>query len=115
VLDSAALVVTTIKGIPRGQAEIVLRVGAHLVEDISNFIAHAGDGSTVAHDDFAAVHARLAAAGYEVEPLERSWRAFERVRRTYAGRLDALAEYWATPAPSWGGNKVPGTSPAHDA
>jgi hypothetical protein len=115
VLDSAALVVTTIKGVPRGQAQIVLRVGAHLVEDISNYIARAGDGSAVAHDDFAAVHGRLAAAGYELEPLDRSWRAFERVRRTYAGRLDALADYWATPAPSWGGNKVPSHSLAHDA
>jgi voltage-gated potassium channel Kch len=115
VLDSAALVVTTIKGVPRGQAEIVLRVGAHLVEDISNYIRQSGDGSSVAHDDFAAVHARLANAGYKLEPLERSWRAFERVRRTYAGRLDALAEYWATPAPSWGGARVPSSSPAHDA
>ncbi len=115
VLDSAALVVTTIKGVPRGQAEIVLRVGAHLVEDISNYIRRAGDGSSVAHDDFAAVHARLAAAGYELEPLDRSWRAFERVRRTYASRLDALADYWATPAPSWGGTRVPGANPGHDA
>lgn len=115
VLDSAALVVTTIKGVPRGQAEIVLRVGAHLVEDISNYIRQAGDGSSVAHDDFAAVHARLATAGYDLEPLERSWRAFERVRRTYASRLDALADYWATPAPSWGGIRVPSHNPGHDA
>lgn len=115
VLDSAALVVTTIKSVPRGQAEIVLRVGAHLVEDISNYIRQAGEGSTVAREDFESVHARLAAAGYELEPLERSWRDFERVRRTYASRLEALADYWATPAPSWGGSKVSATSPAHDA
>jgi hypothetical protein len=115
VLDAAALVVTTIKDVPRGRAEIVLRVGAHLVEDISNSIRQAGEGSAVALDDFATVHARLAAAGYELEPLERSWRTFERVRRTYATRLDALADYWATPAPSWGGTRVMGSSPAHDA
>ena len=115
VLDSAALVVTTIRGVPRGQAEIVLRVGAHLVEDISNYIRQPGDGSGVAREDFATVHARLAAAGFDLEPLDRSWRTFERVRRTYAGRLDALAAYWATPAPSWGGHKAGSTSPAHDA
>ena len=114
VLDAAALVVTTIKGVPRGQAEIVLRVGAHLVEDISNYIAQVGDGSAVELDDFTAVHERLARAGYDLEPLERSWRAFERVRRTYAGRLDALADYWATPAPSWGGTRAPGVSAAHE-
>ena len=29
-------------------------------------------------------------------------------------RLEALAEYWATPAPSWGGHRAPLTSAAHD-
>lgn len=113
VLDSAALVVTTIDGLPRGQAEMLLRVGAHLVEDISNYTGQSGDGSTVDEDGFATVHERLARAGYAVEPREKAWRAFERVRRTYAGRLEALASYWATPAPSWGGGKPHGTATAH--
>ena len=114
VLDSAALVVTTIEGVPTGQAEMMLRVGAHLVEDISNYIGQPGDGSVVDHDDFADVHRRLGNAGYKVQPLEHSWRAFERVRRTYAGRLEALAAYWATPAPSWSGSKTHGSSAAHE-
>ena len=114
VLDSAALVVTTIKGLPSGQAEILLRVGAHLVEDISNYVGQPGDGSAVDRAGFAAVHERLAKAGYDVAPVDHAWRAFERVRRTYAGRLEALAEYWATPAPSWGGHRAPLTSPAHE-
>jgi hypothetical protein len=101
VLDSAALVVTTIQEVPRGQAEMMLRVGAHLVEDISNFIAQPGDGSAVDEVGFAIVHEHLERAGYKLEPRDRAWRAFERVRRTYAGRLEALASYWATPAPSW--------------
>lgn len=113
MLDSAALVVTTIEGVPRGNAEMLLRVGAHLVEDISNYTRKVADGSAVNPDDFAEVHKRLAKAGYAVEPLERSWRAFERVRRTYAGRLEALATYWATPAPSWGGSRGHVVSPAH--
>jgi hypothetical protein len=114
VLDSAALVVTTIKGVPRGQAEILLRVGAHLVEDISNYVDQPGDGSAVDREGYAVVHERLVKAGYDVEPVDHAWRAFERVRRTYAGRLDALADYWATPAPSWGGHKAPLTSAAHE-
>jgi hypothetical protein len=113
VLDSAALVVTTIDGVPRGQAEMLLRVGAHLVEDISNYTGQVADGSAVDPDDFAEVHKRLAKAGFAVEPVERSWRAFERVRRTYAGRLEALASYWATPAPSWVGGRGHAVSPAH--
>lgn len=113
VLDAAALVVTTVQGVPRGQAEMLLRVGAHLVEDISNYIRHTGDGSTVAEADFAAVHERLERAGYKVESREKAWRDFERVRRTYSGRLEALAAYWATPAPSWGGSRAHGTSAVH--
>lgn len=115
VLDASALVVTTIDGLPRGQAEMLLRVGAHLVEDISSYIGQAGDGVPVDRADFAAVHERLARAGYTLEPVDRAWRAFERVRRTYAGRLDALARYWATPAPSWAGHRAPSGSAIHEA
>ena len=114
VLDSAALVKTTIKGVPAGEADLLLRVGAHLVEDISNYIGRPGNGSTVDRAGFAAVHERLASAGYDLEPVDHSWRAFERVRGTYARRLEALADYWATPAPSWGGHKAPPTSAAHE-
>lgn len=113
VLDSAALVVTTIEGVPKGQAEMLLRVGAHLVEDISNYLGQTRDGSSVDDDDFAAVHERLARAGYKLETREKAWHDFERVRRTYAGRLDALAAHWATPAPSWSGTGVHAGSAIH--
>ncbi len=101
VLDAAALVLTTIRGVPRGQAEITKRVGAHLVEDISNYLGLAGDGAAVDREQFAAVHARLAHAGYDLEPETEAWHAFEAARGSYAGRLIALAEYLATPAPVW--------------
>jgi hypothetical protein len=114
VLDAAALVGTTITGVPRGQAEMMLRVGAHLVEDISNYLGLAGEGSGVDPADFAAVHDRLERAGYAMEPLERSARAFERTRRTYVGRLEALAAYWATPAQSWGGRHVMAGVASHE-
>ena len=99
--DSAALVVTTIEGVPRGQADMMLKVGAHLVEDISNIRGEIGEASAVDEAGFAVVYEHLARAGYKLEPRERALRAFERVRRTYAGRLEALAAFWATPAPRW--------------
>jgi hypothetical protein len=113
VLDAASLVVTTIRGVPSGQAEMLLRLGAHLVEDISNYIGQPGDGSAVDREGFSAAHERLVNAGYDVVPVDHAWRAFERVRRTYAGRLEALADYWATPAPSWGGHRASPSSAAH--
>jgi hypothetical protein len=113
VLDAAALVLTTIRGVHRGQAEITKRVGAHLVEDITNNFHLSGDGSAVDREQFQQVYGRLARAGYELEPEQEAWRRFERARGSYAGRLEVLAAYWATPATLWDGPKKFGVSSAH--
>ena len=42
VLDAASLVLTTITGVPRGEAKLAKRVGTHLVEDIYNLRFRAG-------------------------------------------------------------------------
>lgn len=107
VLDAAALTLTTIRGIPRGQAELTKRVGAHLVEDITNNLHLVGDGSAVDRDQFIEVYRRLETCGYELEPDDEAWRSFERARATYAGRLEALATFWATPATVWVGLTKP--------
>jgi hypothetical protein len=114
VLDAAALVLTTIRGVSRGQAEITKRVGAHLVEDISNNLHLAGDGSRVDAEQFAEVYRRLGEAGYDLEPEAEAWRAFEAARATYAGRLEALADYWAMPAPVWVGPRKAGLASVHE-
>ena len=114
VLDTASLVVTTIEGVPRGQAELVTKMGAHLVEDITNLGFRAKGTDGVDRDSFDAVHARLAAAGYRLVPAEQAWPAFSRARSTYAEALDAMAAYWAVPAAAWfGGSRAshPATSP----
>ena len=113
VLDAAALVLTTIQGVPRGQAELTKRGGAHLVEDIGNILGLEGDGAVVDRDQFDEAYARLERAGYELEDRDKAWRNFERSRRTYAGRLDALAAYWATPSTAWIGSKTPAGSVVH--
>jgi len=115
VLDAAVLLRTTIRGVPQGEAVITTRVGAHLVEDISNNLHLGGDGSPVDEGQFAEVYERLARAGYELEPLHDAWRAFARVRTSYAGRLAALAEYWATPATEWVGHRYESGSAVHRA
>ncbi len=115
VLDAAALVLTTIRGVPRGQAEITKRVGAHLVEDIGNNLGLAGDGSRVDRGQFGEVFRLLSRAGYDLEPEAEAWRAFERARSSYAGRLEAIAAYWATPATLWVGHGRPGSSTVHRA
>jgi len=114
VLDAACLVLTTIREIPRGPAKLLTRVGGHLVEDVANYFRLHGDGVGVERGAFDDAYGRLAAAGYVLEDPDVAWRSFERVRATYAGRLEALAAFWATPAPLWLGERVSLTSPVHE-
>src|SRR5206468_741132 len=68
VLDAASLVLTTIEDVPRGEAKLFKRVGAHLVEDIYNLGFHAGEPSTLDRSAFEAACARLTEAGYRLCP-----------------------------------------------
>lgn len=113
VLDAASLVLTTITGVPRGEAKLVKRVGAHLVEDIFNLGLRAGEPTGLDRAAFDAACARLEQAGYTLEARDDAWPAFEAARATYAIRLEAMATYWATPATSWLGDPVALRSPLH--
>ncbi len=122
VLDAASLILTTIEGVPRGEAELFRRVGSHLVEDITNFGFRAGvaaatgpDGARSGLDRAAFEEAclRLAEAGYVLARGDQAWTAFEEARAAYAGRLEAMAAYWATPTNAWLDSNVTPRSPAH--
>ncbi len=113
VLDAASLVLTTIDGVPRGEAKLVKRVGTHLVEDIFNIGFRSGDATLLDRSDFDAACARLEEAGYTLEARDHAWPAFEAARATYAPRLEAMARYWATPATSWLGDPVALRVPLH--
>jgi hypothetical protein len=113
MLDAASLVLTTIKGIPRGEAKLFKRVGAHLVEDIYNLGFRAGEPTGLDRTAFDAACDRLQEAGYTLEPRDVAWPTFEAARATYATRLEAMAKYWATPATSWLGDPVALRLPLH--
>ena len=124
VLDAASLVLTTTRNVPRGEAELFRRVGSHLVEDITNLgfrtgLKPGGDGlssaSGVNRAAFEEARARLADAGYDLVPAAEAWPAFEAARTVYAGRLEAMAGYWATPTNSWLDSAAIPRSPAHTA
>jgi Ion channel len=113
VLDAASLVLTTISGVPRGEAKLFKRVGAHLVEDIWNLGFRTGEPTTLDRSAFDAACDRLEEAGYILEPRDVAWPAFEAARATYAPRLEAMASYWATPATQWLGDQVALRVPLH--
>ncbi|HXI82245.1 MAG TPA: potassium channel family protein [Verrucomicrobiae bacterium] len=113
VLDAASLVLTIVEGVPRGEAKLFKRVGAHLVEDIYNLGFRAGEPTGLNRADFEAACSRLRAAGYTLATTDDAWPHFEAARATYAQRLEAMATYWATPAASWLGDPVALRAPLH--
>jgi hypothetical protein len=113
VLDTATLVSTTILDVPRGQAELVIALGNHLVEDISNLGFRRGTASGIQREDYDAVHSRLEIAGYRLVPADEAWPRFRAVRAGYETRLEQMANYWAVSNVSWLGSADALRSPAH--
>lgn len=105
VLDTATLVRTTILDVRRGQAELAITLGTHLVEDITNLGFRRGTATGMDRAAFDEVHARLAVAGYHLVPADEAWPAFAAARATYADRLEEMANYWAAPTVSWFGGQ----------
>jgi hypothetical protein len=113
VLDAASLVLTTIEGVPRGEAKLFKRAGAHLVEDIYNLGFRAGAATPLDRSAYDAACDRLAEAGYSICRTDDAWRHFEAARATYADRLEAMATYWAAPATQWLGDPIVLREPLH--
>jgi len=105
VLDAACLVLTTISDVPRGDAELIRRVGAHLVEDLSNLGFHAGTFVPLDREAFDLAYSRLAAVGYAMEPIDEAWPRFQAARSQYDERLEGMAAYWEVASTSWLGSK----------
>ena len=113
MLDASSLVLTTIDGIPRGDAKLFKRLGTHLVEDIANLGFRRGSVSGLDRDAFDLACDRLSEAGYSIAPREAAWAAFEAARATYAEPLEAMASYWAAPAAQWLGDPLMLRQPLH--
>jgi hypothetical protein len=62
---------------------------------------------------FDLAYARLAGVGYDLVPGDAAWREFEAARAAYASRLQAMADYWATPTNSWLDSAATSSSPVH--
>jgi hypothetical protein len=122
VLDAASLVLTTTRGVPRGEAELFRRVGSHLLEDITNLGFRLGAAGrpdpAAAHpgldrEAFDAACRRLDRAGYDLVPGDQAWREFEAARAEYLGLLETMSSYWVTPTNSWLEPEASLRSPVH--
>jgi hypothetical protein len=106
LLDASTLLITTLDADHRGQAEITLRLGSHLVRDFSGFFRlPASDAAGVEYDEFATAYRALRELGTPLHPLEDAWPAFVQKRATYATQLDAMARWWRIPPARWIGDR----------
>jgi len=108
VMDASTLVLTTVKGGPKGWAKLSRSVGGHCLEDLVNYFGLPTELEVgVERDEFEEARRRLARAGFELEDADVAWANFSRMRTSYAGRVNALARYWATPPAQWIGDRSP--------
>ncbi len=110
VMDAATLVLTTIEGGPKGWAKLSRGVGNHCLEDLiyAFKLENQVDADVgVEWVEFEEACHRLQAAGFQLRDPDESWASFSRLRAEYAGRVNALARYWATPPAQWIGDRSP--------
>jgi Ion channel len=107
MLDAATLVVTAIEGQPKGEALMMVELGNHLVEDLASGFRLPDEAEVgVEREEFEDARRRLGDAGYMLTPSDPAWEKFSRIRKRYAFRLNALAQYWATPPAQWIGDRT---------
>jgi hypothetical protein len=106
ILDASTLLITTLDMDHRGQAEITLRLGTHLVRDFSSFFRlPAHDTAGVEYDEFVTAYRKLRELGAPLRPLEDAWPAFAEKRASYSVPLDAMARWWRIPPARWIGDR----------
>jgi hypothetical protein len=106
LLDASTLLLTTVDLDHRGQAQITLHTGSHLVRDFTGFFhLPSGEAAAVEYEEFAAAYRALRELGVPLHPLEDAWPAFSEKRATYAESLDAMARWWRIPPARWVGDR----------
>ena len=114
VLDATTLVLTTVDGPGsqmtrgvKGWAKLSRAVLGHCVEDMVIYFRLPDERRAgVELEEYREARARLERAGYQLRPEADAWEAFRRMRAEYAGRVDALAEYWVSPPALWIGDRA---------
>jgi hypothetical protein len=109
LLDSSALVLTTIESEPaiKGQAHFVYNLGRHLTHDFASYFGFAerGDGVGIDRSEFDGACNRLKAAGYHIGDCDEAWKRFSALRGSYAAPLNAIARWLVIPPVQWVGDR----------
>jgi hypothetical protein len=106
VMDAAALVISTIENVPTGQAHVMLKVGAHFVEDVRRFFNAPADSHIgVERHEFVEACTRLRNAGYTLRNVDAAWHEFSEIRRKYAPFLNRVSYRLRLPPAPWMGDR----------
>ena len=106
VMDAALLVITTLDDGPVGPAHLMVKVGGHLVEDVSWRRHYRPDGRPwVEREEFDEARRRLCVAGYRVREGDGPWEEFARMRAAYASPLIRMARELAVTPVAWIGDR----------
>jgi len=106
LLDASTLILTTLDVDHRGNAEMTLRTGTHLVRDFTGFFRlPTGEEAGVQYDEFVQSYQSMRQLGMRLRPLEDAWPAFSAKRATYAVPLEAMARWWRIPPARWIGDR----------
>lgn len=106
VMDAAVLIVSTVDDDSEGPARLMLRVGNHLVEDMSWVfgLKIATDG-IVERAEYQLAVERLVKSGYHVRDTEAGWKQFAELRSKYASPLNQMAHWLVIPPAQWIGDR----------
>lgn len=102
LLDAATMTVTTLDGVPKGEAELMLAIGRRAAHELSahrRLRGHRDAGCAREHFDRA--RARLERAGYTLRDAEQSWHDYTVLRETYGPELNAIATYYRLASIPW--------------
>ena len=108
LMDAATLLMTTVDGLPNGQARIFYNIGRHATQDLSKYY-RAGtvalDSPMVEREEFDSACERLTAAGYTLHEREEAWQRFSSLRSSFAPHLNAMARLFIIPPLQWIGDR----------
>jgi Ion channel len=104
VLDTAALVVSGIRGMPERQARLTFAMARHAVVDLAQVLGTPPDPpmpDRLTPDQVAALHRSLVADGHLVGPGADESKKLRELRAMYEPYVNALAHYLLMPLPAW--------------
>jgi hypothetical protein len=106
VMDAAILIISTVDDDSEGPARLMVRIGNHLVEDMSWVFGLKGptDG-IVERAEYEVAVERLVKAGYRVRDTEAGWKQFAELRSHYASPLNQMAHWLVIPPAEWIGDR----------